>query len=149
MELMDKIGQLLKSMMTTIDVQSISILFGILGIAITIFTVIYSFMESTKERKRILCERAEAAHGKDPVTMADLSFTTQHLSSLWKMNLSVVGIIISDIVILGIYLMHMMLNDIAWLWYVALAMETVLIVACLITLSVYLRQYYKRFAKIV
>lgn len=146
---MDKVGQLLTDKMSIIDGQSISILLGILGIAITIFTVIYSFMESTRERKRLLCDRAAAERGSDPVTMADLAFTTQHLSSLWRMNLSMICVILIDIIILGVYLIHMMFKDIVWLWYLALFMEINLIVACLIIFSVYLRQYYKRFMNIV
>ena len=101
MELMDKIDQALMTMQQGIDSQSISFLLGILGIAITVFTVVYSFMESTKERKRMLFERVNAnanADDVDPVLRADLMFATKRLAELWNMNKSIIAIIIADIV---------------------------------------------------
>ncbi len=152
MELMDRIDQMLKAMQKGIDNQSITLLLGILGIAITIFTVVYSFMESTKERKRLLFERVNAdanAREVDPALRAELSFATQHLTDLWNMNKSIIVIIVSDIAILVLYIIHLIFKDVTWLWYVALTSEVALIMSCLYTLSVYLRQYYNRFVKIV
>ncbi len=149
---MDKIDRMLMAMQQGIDNQSVSLLLGILGIAITIFTVVYSFMESTKERKRLLFERVNAnanAREVDPALRAELSFATHYLTELWNMNKSIMTIIIADIVILAVFVVHLIFKDILWLWYVALALEVVLIVGCLYTLSVYLRQYYNRFVKIV
>ena len=149
---MDKIDQMLMAMQQGIDSQSIALLLGILGIAITIFTVVYSFMESTKERKRLLFERVNAdanAHEVDPVLRAELAFATQYLKELWKMNKSIMTIIIADIVILAVYVVHLIFKDVSWLWYVALVLEVVLIGGCLYTLYVYLRQYYNRFVNIV
>ena len=149
---MDKIDQMLKAMQQGIDNQSVALLLGILGIAITIFTVVYSFMESTKERKRLLFERVNAdanAREVDPVLRADLSFATKYLKELWNMNKSIISIIIADIVILALYIVHLIFKDISWLWHVALVLEVALIGGCLYTLSVYLRQYYNRFVKIV
>ena len=40
--------------MAIVENLAISLILGVLGIAITVFTVVYSFMESTKERRRIL-----------------------------------------------------------------------------------------------
>lgn len=149
---MDKIDQMLTAMQQGIDNQSIALLLGILGIAITIFTVVYSFMESTKERKRLLFERVNAdanAREADPVLRAELAFATQYLTELWKMNKSIMTIIIADIVILAVYIVHLVFKDISLLWYVALALEVILIGGCLYTLYVYLRQYYNRFVDIV
>lgn len=149
---MDKIDQVLKTMQQGIDGQSISLLLGILGIAITVFTVVYSFMESTKERKRMLFERVNAdanANDVNPVLRADLIFATNRLSELWNMNKSIIAIIIADILIIAIYIMHLMFKELTWLWYTAVLMEIILILVCLITLYVYLKQYYKRFVNIV
>lgn len=149
---MDKIDQMLTAMQQEIDNLSIALLLGILGIAITIFTVVYSFMESTKERKRLLFERVNTVANSrevDPVLRAELTFATKHLTDLWNMNKSIIAIIISDIVILAVYVVHLIFNDVPWLWYAALFFEVLLIVGCLYTLSVYLKQYYDRFVKIV
>lgn len=149
---MDKIDQMLTAMQLGIDNQSIALLLGILGIAITIFTVVYSFMESTKERKRLLFERVNLdanAREVDPALRAELTFATKYLTDLWNMNKSIIAIIIADIVILMVYVMHLIFKDIAWLWYVALTLEVALIAGCLYTLSMYLKQYYDRFVNIV
>lgn len=152
MEQMDKIDQMLMAMQQGIDDQSVALLLGILGIAITIFTVVYSFMESTKERKRLLFEQVNTdanAREVDPMLRAELTFATRFLAELWNMNKSIMTIIIADIVILAIYIVHLIFKDISWLWYISLVLEVVLIVGCLFTLSVYLRQYYNRFVNIV
>lgn len=149
---MDKIDQAFKAMQQGIDGQSISLLLGILGIAITVFTVVYSFMESTKERKRMLFDRVNAdanANDVNPVLRADLTFATNRLSELWNMNKSVIAIIIADILIIAIYIVHLMFKELTWLWYIAVLMEIILILVCLITLYVYLKQYYKRFVNII
>lgn len=152
MELLARIDQMLKVMQQGIDNQSITLLLGILGIAITIFTVVYSFMESTKERKRLLFERVNVdanARDVDPVLRAELSFATKHLIDLWNMNKSIIAIIVFDIVILALYVVHLIFKDLTWLWYIALVSEILLIMSCLYTLSVYLRHYYNRFVNIV
>ena len=152
MELMDKIGRLLMAMQQEIDNQSVALLLGILGISITIFTVVYSFMESAKERKRLLFERVNAvanAGEVDPVLRAELTFATKHLKDLWNMNKSIITIIVLDILVLAMYIVHLILKDLLWLWYVGLTAEVLLIVGCLYNLSVYLKQYYDRFVNIV
>ena len=149
---MDKIDQMLIAMQQEIDNQSVALLLGILGIAITIFTVVYSFMESTKERKRLLFERVNAdanAREIDPVLRAEFTFATKHLTDLWNMNKSIIAIIISDIVILAVYVVHLIFKEVSWLWYVSLIFEVILIGGCLYTLSKYLKQYYDRFVNIV
>lgn len=149
---MDKIWRTLVEMQKGIDNLSLSLLLGILGIAITIFTVVYSFMESTKERKRLLYDRINAdanIREVDPVLRADFKFAAKHLTDLWITNKSIIAIIIADIVIVAIYIVHMTFKDSVWLWLIALGSESLLIIVCLITLYVYLKQYYKRFINVV
>ena len=69
-------------MTAIIDNLAISLILGILGIAITVFTVVYSFMESTKERKRSLSDRIRNADGTDPVMESDLQFAISRLIDL-------------------------------------------------------------------
>lgn len=152
MEKMDKTDQMLRSIQQGVDSQSVALLLGILGIAITIFTVVYSFMESTKERKRLLFEQVNANTNNqelDPVLRAELTFATKYLIELWNMNKSIMAIIIADILIIAVYIVHLIFKDISWLWYMALGLEVILIGCCLYTLAVYLKQYYYRFINIV
>lgn len=149
---MDKIDHMLRTMQLGIDNQSVALMLGILGIAITAFTVVYSFMESTKERKRILFKRVNADENKhelDPVVRAELTFATKYLTELWNMNKSIITIIISDILIFSLYMVHLIIKEAMWLWYIALVLEVLLIVYCLYVLYSYLRQYYDRFVDIV
>ena len=73
MEIQNNVSQILESMQSVIDNISMSLLLGILGIAITIFTVIYSFMETAKQRKRELSDRTALLTETDPVLQSDLS----------------------------------------------------------------------------
>lgn len=134
--------------MPTIDNLSISLLLGILGISITIFTVIYSFMESTKQRKRDLGDRISLLQVPDPVLETDLAFTIDYLKRLKNTNVSILVIIIADILITGVYAVHMVLSQISVLWYIAMVLVLVLIVCCLLCLFIYLRQYHQRFSRI-
>ena len=153
MEKMDKLDEMLITMQGGIDNQSITLLLGILGIAITIFTVVYSFMESTKERKRLLFERVNNANGvnnvQDPLLLADLTFTTNRLKDLWKMNLTILTIILVDILNLVLFIVHLLIKNVAWLWYFALVLEIFLVIGCLITLYIYFKNYYDRFVSLV
>ena len=135
-------------MQLTIDNLSISLLLGILGISITIFTVIYSFMESTKQRKRDLGDRISLLQVPDPVLETDLAFTIDYLKRLKNTNVSILVIIIADILITGVYAVHMVLSQISVLWYIAMVLVFVLIVCCLLCLFIYLRQYHQRFSRI-
>lgn len=150
---MDKLDEMLITMQGGIDNQSITLLLGILGIAITIFTVVYSFMESTKERKRLLFERVNNANGvnnvQDPLLLADLTFTTNRLKDLWKMNLTILTIILVDILNLVLFIVHLLIKNVAWLWYFALVLEIFLVIGCLITLYIYFKNYYDRFVSLV
>lgn len=136
------------TMRSTLDNLSISLLLGILGISITIFTVIYSFMESTKQRKRELGDRISLLQEPDPVLEADLAFTIDYLKRLKNTNVSILVIIIADILITGFYAVHMVLSHILDLWYIAMVLELVLIIGCLLCLFIYLRQYHQRFSRI-
>lgn len=53
---MELFNNLPDSFFTSIDNICISLLLGVLGIAITIFTVVYSFMESNKQAIRKLTD---------------------------------------------------------------------------------------------
>lgn len=145
MEIQNNVSQILESMQSVIDNISMSLLLGILGIAITIFTVIYSFMETAKQRKRELSDRTALLTETDPVLQSDLHFTIGYLKRLKRMNMAIFIIIIVDIVTFAIFSIHMLLKESCPLWYVSIVLESLFIVGCLIVLIVYFCQYFKRF----
>lgn len=136
------------SLQSNIDSLSLSLLLGILGIAITIFTVIYSFMESTKQRKRELGDRISLLTDPDPVLESDLGFTMEYLRRMRRMNIAIIIIIFADIIAVLCYGAHMMMPDFSWLWYSSIIIEIVLFLGCLFTLFLYLLQYHRRFNQV-
>lgn len=136
------------SLQSNIDSLSLSLLLGILGIAITIFTVIYSFMESTKQRKRELGDRISLLTDPDPVLESDLGFTMEYLRRMRRMNIAIIAIIITDIIAILCYGAHMVMLDFSWLWYSSIIIEIVLFLGCLVTLFLYLLQYHRRFNQV-
>jgi hypothetical protein len=132
-------------MMANIDNLSISLILGILGIAITVFTVIYSFMETTKERRRVLSDWVRNSNEVNPVMESDLQFAIKRLKELKRMNLMVLAIAFCDIVAFVVYAAHLVFNDVFWLSLTSIVMIAILAVLCIIALVAYLAQYFKRF----
>lgn len=135
-------------LLSTIDTLSISLLLGILGIAITVFTVIYSFMENTKERKRNIGDRVRNNQQSDPVLETDLRFAIDYLYGLRKMNYWVMSIIIADIIVLIIYTAHMVLPTSRIVSFMAYGLLALLLFVCLTVLAIYFAQYLKRYKSI-
>ena len=135
-------------MTAIIDNLMVSLILGILGIAITVFTVVYSFMELTKERKRSLSDRIRNANEDDPVMASDMQFAIIRLKELRKMNYVVIAIIILDIVTFCIYAAHMIFNSECWLKITAVSLLGILAVSCFVALVMYLAQYQNRFKEI-
>lgn len=148
MEPQTDILQTLESLQSTIDGISMSILLGILGIAITIFTVIYSFMESAKQRKRALGDKIALLAAPDPVLQSDLHFTVNHLKRLKRTNMAIILVVILDILITGCYVSHIILKNCEPLWIISLLLESFFVVGCLIILVVYFHQYHNRFRNV-
>ena len=123
METLNDLLQYFLSKQDMIDNLSISLLLGILGIAITIFTVIYSFMESAKQRKRILGDKIALLENIDPVMQSDYGFIVNYLRRLKHMNISILVIILADIVAISCYGVHLLMPKITILWFVSLSME--------------------------
>ena len=132
-------------MMAIIDNLAVSLILGILGIAITVFTVIYSFMESTKDRKRSLSDTIRNADATDPVAESDLQFAINRLISLRRMNCIVITIIILDLVAFAVYSFHLFFKEVCWIEITSLILTALLLVLCMIALVLYLVQYHKRF----
>ena len=132
-------------MMTTIDNLAISLILGVLGIAITVFTVVYSFMESTKERRRVLSDKTRNANEVDPVMESDLQFAIKRLSELKRMNMIVLAIVFCDITAFVAYAAHLVFNEISWLSITSFVLLAILAVLCVIALVAYLVQYFRRF----
>lgn len=132
-------------MMANIDNLSISLILGILGIAITVFTVIYSFMETTKERRRVLSDLVRNSNEVNPVMESDLQFAIKRLNELKRMNMMVLAIVFCDIFVFIVYAIHLVFNDCCLLCITSFVLLAVLAVFCVVALAAYLAQYFRRF----
>lgn len=128
----------------TIDNICISLLLGILGIAITIFTVVYSFMENNKQIIRNLKDEIKNSEIIDPVKESDLLFANKYMSRMKSMNKVLIGIIIVDIFLFILFCVYLSLKS-TTLRYYAYGTTLFLMLGCVITLYIYLSQYISRY----
>ena len=138
---MEMFNNLPSEFFTTIDNICISLLLGILGIAITIFTVVYSFMENNKRIIRNLTDEIKNSEILDPVKKSDLHFANKN------MNNALIAIIIFDIIIFILFCIYLSLRSYT-LRYVAYGATSLLMVGCIFTLYIYLSQYISRYKNV-
>ena len=134
-------------LITSIDNICISLLLGILGIAITIFTVVYSFMESNKQTIRRITDDIEMSKIKDPVLQADLLFATEYMLRMKRANYTLIAIIISDIILFVFFCIYLSIKT-TILQTISYALILMLFLACLLSLYFYLRQYISRYKNV-
>ena len=99
-------------LITSIDNICISLLLGILGVAITIFTVVYSFMESNKQAIRRITDEIKISEIKDPVQQTDLLFATEYMSRMKRANCILIAIIASDIILFIFFCVYLSIKTI-------------------------------------
>lgn len=141
---MELFNNLPDSFFTSIDNICISLLLGVLGIAITIFTVVYSFMESNKQTIRKLSDEIRYSNEMDPVKTSDLRFAEDYMKRMKNMNNALIAIISIDVGLFIFFCIYLSLNT-PTLRFVAYSFITLLMVGCMITLSIYLTQYISRY----
>lgn len=144
---MELFNNLPDSFFTSIDNICISLLLGVLGIAITIFTVVYSFMESNKQAIRKLTDEIRYSEEIDPVTTSDLRFANEYMKRMKNMNRALMAIIFIDVSLFIFFCIYLSFNS-STLRFIAYALVTLLMVGCMITLSVYLKQYISRYKNV-
>ena len=127
------------------DDTAIAILLGILGIAITIFTVVYSFMEGTKQRVKDLELDLRLSSGPEPRKEAEYKFAKNYLQRLRTMNRWVLGLIIGDLLTFILFMAHILNAENNLLLYAAFGVFGLYLALCMVSFSVYIWQYRKRF----
>lgn len=78
---------------TTVINSEIAIALGILGISITIFTVIYSFIENRLEDKKKIERQLHIADVQDPYKSAELIFVNSYIKRNKYLNVFFVWLI--------------------------------------------------------
>lgn len=127
-----------------VEQQAISVLLGILGIAVTIFTVIYSFIYSDKNKLKDLTEKIKLGHDIDPVLAAEKCFVHDKLKRYKKWNYLIIFIIIFTITTLLLFICHYVFVDIIFLKQVAYIFIFFDFIISIIFLILYMCDYIKR-----
>lgn len=134
-------AQILNDMNNTV----ISLLLGILGIAITIFTVIYSFMEGAKQKLKDLDIAIQQSTDTDPRRSSEYQFVKSYLVRLRKMNRWILGLIVGDVVVFSLFFVHILESNNCVILVVSFITLGLYLLLCLIVFIVYVWQYRNRF----
>ena len=130
------------------DNTAISLLLGILGIGITIFTVIYSFMESTQQKVKNLDVLIQQSTNSDPRMEAEYQISKSYLSRLRIMNRWILGLIIGDLAVFALFSLHMFKTDEVKLVYYSFLVLGIYLLLCIVVFAVYVWQYIQRFKNV-
>lgn len=124
---------------------AISLLLGILGIGITIFTVIYSFMETTQQKVKNLDVLIQQSTDSDPRMEAEYKISKSYLSRLRFMNRWILVLIVGDIVVFALFSLHIFKSDEVKLLYFSFLVLGIYLLLCMVVFAVYVLQYIQRF----
>lgn len=127
------------------DDTAIAIMLGILGIAITIFTVVYSFMEGARQRLKDLDITMQLSTEPEPRKEAEYQFTKSYLRRLRTMNRWVLGLIIGDLLSFLLFMAHILKADNNLLLYAAFGVLGLYLGLCMMAFLIYIWQYRQRF----
>lgn len=122
-----------------------SILLSILGIVITIFTVVYSFMKTTFQKISLLEIENRNAIEADPVRRSSLKFSKRYLMLLKKFNRKIKYLIFINIFLLVLYLFFSFCLNNEWLRIVYNSLSILYLLSCAMVLVQYIGDYNKRY----
>lgn len=145
---MDVINSILKPLLDFFkedNTTMFSILLSILGIVITIFTVVYSFMETTYQKITLLEIENKNALEADPVRSSSLKFSKLYLILLKKFNRKIKYLIFINIFLLILYGFFSFGLNKEWFCIVYNALSILYLLSCATVLIQYMGDYNKRY----
>ena len=145
---MDVINSILKPLLDFLkedNTTMFSILLSILGIVITIFTVVYSFMETTYQKITLLEIENRNVLEADPVRSSSLKFSKLYLMLLKKFNRKIKCLIFTNIFLLILYGFFSFGLNKEWLCIAYNALSILYLLFCAIVLIQYMGDYNKRY----
>lgn len=119
----------------------LSIVLGILGIAITIFTVIYSFLGSKQHQKKLVERSIHISKTEDPYLHAELKFMRQYINRNKKINCIIIKIIYVSIMLAVLLLTNIFFIN-KWLFMIT-EFCIALYALCFISLLIYYIHIYR------
>lgn len=146
---MEWIEEFLNNYSQILDSLCLSLILGILGIAITIFTVVYSFMENTREKiRKYKKEINHSTREVNPITKSNLMFAEKYWLNMRRINNMLLWIIIPDIFLFICFVISQ-LSGILILSLSSYLLTAVLFSYSLIVVFIYIYDYchkYRNFA---
>lgn len=122
-----------------------SIILTILGIAITIFTVVYSFMESTFQKLITLENENKNATEDDPIRSSSLKFSKRYFNVLKGFNSQLKHLIYFNIFLLLLYGVATICTKTEWLQLIYNILSFIFVFLCAFVLIRYIYAYNKRY----
>lgn len=122
-----------------------SIILTILGIAITIFTVVYSFMESTFQKVITLENENKNATEDDPIRSSSLKFSKRYFNVLKGFNSQLKHLIYFNLFLLLLYGVATICTKTEWLQLIYNILSFIFVFLCVFVLIRYIYAYNKRY----
>lgn len=89
----------------------LAIVLGILGIGITIFTVIYSFLGSKLQQKKLTERNIHIGNISDPYLHAELKFMRQYIKRNKNINKIIIWIIYSSLILASMLIANLVVSN--------------------------------------
>lgn len=131
------------TLLSNFNENMFDVILSILGILITIFTVVYSFIENINQKIVSLDNDIKALSKKDPVKESILNFSLKRKSQLSKYNNLIILLMISDLLIIGLYILTLVCN-LKVLDLVYKLASLIFVTSCVISLLFYIVKYIQR-----
>lgn len=121
----------------------IAVALGILGISITIFTVIYSFIENKLEEKKTIERNLKIAKTRDPYRHAELKFVREYIQRNKSLNIYFVRLILFSFIYTILLVINLVYRDLI-LFIVNQVLAVIYFLFFIISIICYLYHYTKR-----
>lgn len=120
----------------------LSMALGILGIAITIFTVIYSFLGSKVQQRKMAQRSVHIGEKADPYLQAELKFMRLYIKRNKAVNSAIIKIIFTSMLMALLLFINILIVD-KYLFFIT-QFASIVYALCFVVLIIrYIRSYFK------
>lgn len=145
MVMLDTIFKTILGYLQNDDDIMFSVLLSILGIVITIFTVVYSFMETTSQKITVLELENRNALESNPVRSSSLKFSKRYFRILKKFNTQLKYLIFINIILLLLYGVFSLCWNCIWSHVIYNCLSILYILYSFMVLLIYIKDYENRY----
>ncbi len=136
---------MMSDLMKNICTDIFSFQLGVLGISLTIFTVLFSFILSNRDEMRIYKDMI-LEENKSPIAVQRNSFARERIKKMRNMNFNILIICIISLIsiVLSILLKYNIVNEnlVSYIFYIVLCLAIITISYILIIFGFIIRSYF-------